>query len=126
MCSYKMHALNLTAVNKEEPSPRNSGSATLERKRKRSNVFRWRKTNKKKKSTRNLKKTMESIEGNGAWGFSDFKALIVRMREPFSCDVDGANVMVAPDDAAVMFDKAALGAIKKVLVIEGGKKEKNN
>jgi hypothetical protein len=73
-----------------------------------------------------FEKMMESIEGNGAWGFSDFKALIMQMREPSCCDIDGANVMVTPDDAIVVFDKAALGAIKRVSAIERGKKEENN
>jgi hypothetical protein len=47
------------------------------------------------------------------------------MREPYSCDIDGVNIQVTPDDATVMFDKAALGAIKRVLVIEGGDKEEH-
>jgi hypothetical protein len=77
----------------------------------------------KEEERKEFDKMMESIEG-GAWGFSDFKALATRMREPFSCDIDGVNVQVTTDDAAVMFDRAALGAIKRVLVIEGG--DKNN
>jgi hypothetical protein len=44
------------------------------------------------------------------------------MRAPFSCDIDGVNIQVSPDSAAVMFDKAALGAMKKVLVFAGGNK----
>jgi hypothetical protein len=64
---------------------------------------------------------MASVEGGG-FEFADFKALVTRMREPFSCDIDGAHVQVTADDAALMFDNAALKAIKRVLVIE----EKNN
>jgi hypothetical protein len=67
---------------------------------------------------------MESIEG-GAFEFSDFEDLVTRMREPFSCEVgEGVEVQVTPDDAAVMFDRAALMAIKRVLVMEGS--EGNN
>jgi hypothetical protein len=65
---------------------------------------------------------MESVEGGG-FGFSDFKALVTRMREPFSCEIDGAHVQVTPDDAAIMFDNAALKAIKRVLVLDGPEKD---
>jgi hypothetical protein len=83
---------------------------------------------KQKEEERNeFNKMMKSIEDGGdgpggGWGFSDFQALVLRMRAPFSCDIDGVNIQVTPDDAAVMFDQAALGAIKRVLVIEGGDK----
>jgi hypothetical protein len=61
---------------------------------------------------------MASVEA-GVFEFADFKALVTRMREPFSCDVEGVEVQVTTDDAAVMFDTAALKAIKRVLVNEG-------
>ena len=67
---------------------------------------------------------LERVEG-GVWEFSDFKALVKRMREPFSCDVDGVNVQVTPDDAAVMFDRASLDAVRRVLVLDGGDKNNN-
>jgi hypothetical protein len=68
-----------------------------------------------------------SIESGGDYNFSDFQTLAARMRAPFSCDIDGVNVLVSTDNAAVMFDKAALGAMNQVLVIGGGgSKEKQD
>jgi hypothetical protein len=52
--------------------------------------------------------------------------MVKRMQEPFSCDVDGVNILVTPDDAAVMFDKTALGAMSEVLVIGSKQNENNN
>ena len=63
---------------------------------------------------------------DGGWGFSDFQQLVARMRAPFSCDIDGVNIRVTPDDAAIMFDQAALGAMNKVLVIGGGDKQRRD
>jgi hypothetical protein len=97
-----------------------------EKKKKEKECIQMAQDKQKEEERKEFEKMMESIEGDGAWGFSDFEALITRMREPFSCDIDGVNVMVTPDDATVMFDKAALGAIKRVLVMEPGEKEKNN
>jgi hypothetical protein len=73
-----------------------------------------------------LKERIQSEEGG--YSFEDFSGLLDRMRAPFSCDLetpDGTsiNVLVSPDDAAVMLDEAALGAMKKVLVAGGRQKE---
>ncbi len=65
-----------------------------------------------------------SIESGGDYDFSDFQTLAARMRAPFSCDIDGVNVLVSTDNAAVMFDKAALGAMNQVLVIGGGNNQR--
>jgi hypothetical protein len=68
----------------------------------------------------NLKEDFES----GNVEFSDFKAFLARMWEPFSCEVWGENILVSPDSAAAMFDKAALGAMNKALANGGGNPDK--
>ena len=45
---------------------------------------------------------------SGEYDFSDFQRLVNWIRAPYSCEVDGVNVSVTPDDATVMFDAAAL------------------
>jgi hypothetical protein len=62
---------------------------------------------------------------SGEYDFLAFQGLVDRMRAPFSCEIDGVHIMVTPDDATVMLDTAALGAIKRVLVIEGGDNNNN-
>jgi hypothetical protein len=53
---------------------------------------------------------------NGEFDFSNFQLLLERMRAPFDCDIEGVNILVTPDDATVMFDTAALKAMKRVLM----------
>jgi hypothetical protein len=60
---------------------------------------------------------------SGECDFLAFQGLVDRA--PFSCEIDGVNILVTPDDATVMLDTAALGAIKRVLVIEGGDNNNN-
>jgi hypothetical protein len=100
---------------------------TSDKKRNEKQCIQLAKEKQKEEERKEFETMMKRIEDTGpdGWGFSDFQQLVARMREPFSCDIDGVSVMVTPDDAAVMFDKAALGAIKRVLVIEGGE-QKNN
>ena len=66
-------------------------------------------------------------ESGSSYSLEDFRALVDRMRAPFSCNFDTAdgtrvNVRVSPDDAAVMLDSAALEAMNKVLVTGASKK----
>jgi hypothetical protein len=80
------------------------------------------KVKQKEEEHKEFEKLKARIESGEDYDFSDFQQLLVRMRAPFSCDIDGVNIQVSPDSAAVMFDKAALGAMKKVLVFAGGNK----
>jgi hypothetical protein len=66
------------------------------------------------------------IQSGGIYDFSDLEAMVKRIREPFSCDVSGVNILVSLDDAAVIFDKTALGAMREVLVIGSKQNENNN
>jgi hypothetical protein len=76
---------------------------------------------------------MEGMK-SGTFEFSDYEELLARMRGPLRYDVtygqdaggfESVNVLVSPDNAAVMFDKAALGARNKVLVNVGGNRDEN-
>jgi hypothetical protein len=62
----------------------------------------------------------------GNFDFFAFQGLVNRIRAPFCCEIDGVNVSVTPDDATVMFDAAALGVMKRVLVMESNNNNNNN
>jgi hypothetical protein len=66
--------------------------------------------------------SMNAARDSGNFSFSQFKDVLARAQEPFSCDIDGVNIHVTADDAAVMFDRATLLAMNSVLAIGGGNK----
>jgi hypothetical protein len=87
-----------------------------EKKKKEKQYIRLAQVKAKEEEKKEYDKMMEKI-GDGEFEFSEFQKLVARMRAPFSCEIDGVGIQVTPDDAAVMFNNAALKAMKRVLVI---------
>jgi hypothetical protein len=94
--------------------------------KRRSEKERIRKATKKQKEEGEEFEMMKLGVESGEQEFSDFQKLVDWMRAPFNCEIEGVNVRVSPDSAAVMFDDAALGAMKQVLVKESEEEDDNN
>jgi hypothetical protein len=95
-----------------------------EKKAKERELIQLAKDKRKEEERKEFEKLKEGFESRNI-EFSDYEEHLAKMREPFKCDIEGVSIIVSDDSAAVMFDKAALGAMNKVLVIGGGNQDKN-
>jgi hypothetical protein len=62
------------------------------------------------------KKLIEIFASGRTYEWKEFQNLLERMRQPFSCSVDGRDVTVTEVDAAIMMEGSALEEIGKILV----------
>jgi hypothetical protein len=59
---------------------------------------------------------VDIFESGCTYKWQEFRDLLDRMREPFSCSVDGRDVTVTKADAAITMKKSALDEISQILV----------
>ena len=59
---------------------------------------------------------LEIFRSGRTYEFPEFQLMLVRMRRPFSCNIDGRDVTVTECNAAIMMEKSALNEISEILV----------
>jgi len=118
---HKLLTDNLTAQERKKQSAKQKRARRSEKIQKEQSIRERAMEEQRKFECKEYDDILNVIKAGNEYSFENFLAMVDRIRKPFTCFIEGHEVSITQDDAAIMMEKSVMKEITDSLFHAGEK-----